>query len=251
MASISSQGLEDVDKAEEAAARKVRTERMQEVKMNSRVGFPFAVRITMASSISFMAGMVLGIRHGSQMAGFRFRAENAHRFPTSSTGWYLYHKSKNYHMAFGGIKEGLKMGAKVSFWTTGFFAIENLFDLYRGSKDFVNTVVASLSVAGTFSLWSMLSTYTYPFFTPVFLLSQVSPRLPFWLLATLDTLGTLPRYSLFTGVTPPIVHIAASSLIIPRRPVPNHDGCENGQDGIGLWRVLWCCARRTGCSERS
>lgn len=157
MASISARGLEDVDKEEEERAKKVRAERMQELRMNSRVGFPFAVRITMASSISFLAGMVLGIRHGSQMAGFRFRAENAHRFPTSSTGWYLYHKSKNYHMAFGGLQEGLKMGAKVTFWTTGFFAIENMFDQYRGSKDFINTVVASLSVAGTFSLWSMLS----------------------------------------------------------------------------------------------
>ncbi|CAG8979648.1 hypothetical protein HYALB_00011531 [Hymenoscyphus albidus] len=158
MSSSSSKGLTDVptdtEQEQEEREKKLRSERMERLKMNSRIGTPFAVRLMMASSISFLAGMGLGIRHGSQMAGFRFRAENAHRFPTSTTGWYLYHKSKNYHMAFGGVREGLKMGAKVSFWTTSFFAIEDLFDRYRGSKDFVNTVIASLSVAGTFSLWN-------------------------------------------------------------------------------------------------
>jgi hypothetical protein len=85
----------------------------------------------------------------------RFRAENAHRLPKTSTGWYLYHKSKNYHMALGGVKEGLKMGAKVSLWTAAFFYIEDCWDEIRGKKDFLNTVVASLSVAGGFSLWSL------------------------------------------------------------------------------------------------
>jgi hypothetical protein len=98
--------------------------------------------------------MGLGVSHGAQEAGLRFRAENAHRLPTSPTGWYLYHKSKNYKMAFGGVKEGIKMGAKVSVWTIGFFYIEDMFDRYRGTKDFINTVIASLSVAGAFSAWS-------------------------------------------------------------------------------------------------
>ncbi|KAA8574705.1 hypothetical protein EYC84_003955 [Monilinia fructicola] len=69
--------------------------------------------------------MALGISHGSQTAGLRFRAENAHRLPTSPTGWYLYHKT-----------------------------IEDMCDRWRGRKDVVNTVVASLSVAGGFSLWN-------------------------------------------------------------------------------------------------
>jgi hypothetical protein len=60
-------------------------------------------------------------------------------------------------MALGGVKEGFKMGAKVSFWTAAFFSVEEIFDRYRGTKDFVNTVIASLSVAGGFSLWSRSS----------------------------------------------------------------------------------------------
>ncbi|KAL2063625.1 hypothetical protein VTL71DRAFT_5430 [Oculimacula yallundae] len=131
-----------------------RAEQIRLLRIDSRFSFPFGMRLPIATSISFVSGLVLGMSHGSQMAGFRFRAENAHRLPSSSTGWYLYHKSKNYNMALGGIKEGLKMGAKVSFWTAGFFSIEEMFDRYRGTKDFVNTVIASLSVAGGFSLWN-------------------------------------------------------------------------------------------------
>lgn len=127
---------------------------MKQLKLDSRMGFPFGMRLPFATVVSFIAGMGLGMSHGSQTAGLRFRAEHAHRLPTTHTGWYLYHKSKNYNMAYGGVIEGLRMGAKVSFWTAGFFSIEELFDRYRGTKDFLNTVIASLSVAGGFSLWS-------------------------------------------------------------------------------------------------
>lgn len=133
-----------------------RAEQIRQLRIDSRFSFPFGMRLPIATSISFVSGLVLGMSHGSQMAGFRFRAENAHRLPSTPTGWYLYHKSKNYNMALGGVKEGLKMGAKVSFWTAGFFSIEEMFDRYRGTKDFLNTVIASLSIAGGFSLWSML-----------------------------------------------------------------------------------------------
>jgi hypothetical protein len=143
---------EDLEKAQMARRRE---ERMRQMKINSRFSLPFGVRLPVATSLSFLVGMGLGVSHGSQVAGLRFRAENAHRLPTSPTGWYLYHKSKNYAMAFGGVKEGFKMGAKVSFWTFGFFFIEDMFDRYRGTKDFINTVIASLSVAGVFSMWSM------------------------------------------------------------------------------------------------
>ena len=91
------------------------------------------------------------------MAGMRFRAENSHRFPKSATGWYLYHKTKNYKIAFNSVKEGVKMGAKVSLWATSFLAVEEIVDLERGSKDFVSTAVAGLSVAGLFSAWSMFT----------------------------------------------------------------------------------------------
>jgi hypothetical protein len=144
--------------ADEAEAEKYaqwRAEQIRLLRIDSRFSLPFGMRLPLATSLSFVAGMALGLSHGSQTAGLRFRAENAHRLPQTPTGWYLYHKTKNYHMALGGVKEGLKMGAKISVWTGLFFGIEEMFDRYRRTKDFINTVIASLSVAGAFSLYSM------------------------------------------------------------------------------------------------
>jgi hypothetical protein len=144
-----------VSEAEALERAQWRAEQIRQLRIDSRFSLPFGMRLPLATSLSFLSGMALGLSHGSQVAGLRFRAENAHRLPQTPTGWYLYHKSKNYHMALGGVKEGMKMGAKISFWVAGFFSIEEMFDRYRGTKDFLNTVIASLSVAGGFSLWSM------------------------------------------------------------------------------------------------
>ncbi|TRX95078.1 hypothetical protein FHL15_004163 [Xylaria flabelliformis] len=123
---------------------------------DSRLSIPPLMRIPAAAATAFGIGMTLGLAHGSKMAGLRFRAEHAHRLPTTTTGWYLYHKSKNYHVAFGGLKEGFKVGARLGVLSTAMFCAENLFDVYRGGQDFVSTVMASLAVAGGFSLWSRL-----------------------------------------------------------------------------------------------
>jgi len=126
-------------------------------------------------SLGGFTGFILGIYHGSAESGLRFRAENAHRFPTTQTGWYLYHKSKNYHMALGGIKEGMKMGLKQSAWVGVFFGMEECIDrgragvvrqwrgfrgireeerLVAGNRDFVSSVLAGLGTAGAFSAWN-------------------------------------------------------------------------------------------------
>ena len=118
-----------------------------------RLSFPFETRLPIAAATGFFAGAFLGISHGAQTASLRFRAENSHRFPTTSAGWYLYHKSKNYHMLLGGIKDGLKMGTKISFWVGGFFTVEHAIDRFRGRRDFLSTAMAGLSLAGGFSAW--------------------------------------------------------------------------------------------------
>ncbi len=136
-------------------SRSADEDRLEQLRQSSRLAIPDFVRIPAASAASFAVGMSLGLVQGSKMAGLRFRAEHAHKLPTSTTGWYLYHKSKNYHLAYGGIREGLRMGVRVSFWTTAMFSIETLFDNYRGTADLLNTVLACATVAGGFSLWSM------------------------------------------------------------------------------------------------
>ena len=126
-----------------------------ELGRHPRLSIPDFVRIPIGAVASFSVGMALGLAHGSKMAGLRFRAEHAHKLPQTTTGWFLYHKSKNYHVAYGGIREGLRMGAKVSLWTTAMFVVENMFDHYRGSIDAANTVLACVATAGGLSLWSM------------------------------------------------------------------------------------------------
>lgn len=121
---------------------------------NARLSLPTPLRIPLASGLSFLAGFSLGTAQGGKAAGLRFRAEHAHKLPTTMRGWFLYHKSKNYQVAYGGIREGLKMGCKVSFWTTAMFGIEQMFDSRRGTADLVNTVTSCVTVAGCFSLWS-------------------------------------------------------------------------------------------------
>lgn len=121
---------------------------------NERLSVPPAMRIPVAGISSFVVGMTLGMAHGSKTAALRFRAEHSHKLPTTTTGWWMYHKSKNYVMGAGGVKEGIKMGFRVSIWTTSMLAVEHMYDQRRHSKDCINTVMASLTVAGAFSLWS-------------------------------------------------------------------------------------------------
>lgn len=123
----------------------------------NRLSVPFFIRSPAATAVAFVTGAALGISHGGTTAGMRFRAENSHRFPTTSTGWYLYHKSKNYHIMLGGIKDGLKMGSKIGFWAGSFFVVEEALDELRGTKDFLSTVVAGMTIAAAFSAqpWSV------------------------------------------------------------------------------------------------
>ena len=163
---------------------------------NERLSFPFLIRLPLVLGVSSFCGFFLGAAHGGSSAGLRFRAENTHRLPTTQVGWYLYHKSKNYHVMLGGIKEGLKMGSKLGFWAGGFFVMEEAVDRLRGAvlrrwvgfkdrrreskgwdleerdiglerlgnkygvwvqRDFISTTVAALGTAGAFSAWSRSS----------------------------------------------------------------------------------------------
>lgn len=127
----------------------------------NRLSTPFSIRFPAATAAAFLTGAALGVSHGGKTAGMRFRAENSHRFPTTSTGWYLYHKSKNYHVMLGGIKEGLKMGSKIGFWAGSFFLVEEAVDQWRGTKDFLSTVIAGMAIAAGFSgqPWSVCPIY--------------------------------------------------------------------------------------------
>lgn len=94
----------------------------------------------------------MGGYQGSKMASLRFRAENSHRFPTTTIGWYLYHKSKNYKCMLAAVKGGLKMGPRLAGWAGSFFFLEEAIDHLRGSRNCVSTVIAGLTLSGIFSI---------------------------------------------------------------------------------------------------
>lgn len=147
-----------------------------------RISLPTPLRLPLFFALSSITGFGLGLAHGANETGLRFRAENAHRLPTTQTGWYLYHKSKNYVAMLGGIKEGFRMAGRLGVWTLVFAGCEESVDRARfaaarfwtgrvrgmaglgldedeapevkSSKDFISTVCAGLGTAGLFSAWN-------------------------------------------------------------------------------------------------
>lgn len=115
---------------------------------------PFALRSQALLATSFASGLILGMAHTSRMAALRFRAENSHRFPTTTRGWYFYHKSKHYYVMYTGITQGVKMGFRFPPIIMSILFFENAVDKLRGRQDFLSTVIGSLSTAGLFSLKS-------------------------------------------------------------------------------------------------
>jgi len=118
-----------------------------------RLGIDVERRIPYATMSAFSSGAILGYFHGSKQAGLRFRAENAHRFPTTSAGWFQYHRSKNYISVVAGIKDALKMGSKIGAGALAFCLFEETVDYARhDERDFLSTVTAGLSFSGIYSL---------------------------------------------------------------------------------------------------
>ena len=131
---------------------------------NERLSIPVALRAPTLMIFSFACGASIGVSTGALRSSYRYRAENAHRLPTTQTGWFLYQKSKNYHAMLGGIREGVRFGSICTGWATLFMATEEMVDLSRarlfargdddvatGQRDFGSTVIAGMTLAGIYS----------------------------------------------------------------------------------------------------
>ncbi|CZT17547.1 uncharacterized protein RCC_03381 [Ramularia collo-cygni] len=154
-----------------------------------RLSMPLGARLPLALTLASVSGLLLGLTKGSMDAGLVFRAENAHRLPTTQTGWFLYHKSKNYNMMLGGVVEGIKQSIRYSVWVGVFFGMEEGVDRGRAAgrrawgsvattrernerrermllgeeeelrdvavgRDCVSSMLAGLGTAGLFSAWN-------------------------------------------------------------------------------------------------
>ncbi|GLA59423.1 hypothetical protein AtubIFM54640_010544 [Aspergillus tubingensis] len=117
-----------------------------------RLGIKLRRRIQYMFTSAFSAGLGIGYMHGSKTAAYRFRAENAHRFPDAARGWYQYHKSKNYQAFLQGSTQGLKMGLKLGTGALCFCLLEEVVDYARhDQRDFLSTVTAGLSMSGIYT----------------------------------------------------------------------------------------------------
>ncbi|KAI9924781.1 hypothetical protein ASPWEDRAFT_111310 [Aspergillus wentii DTO 134E9] len=126
-----------------------------------RLGMEVRKRLPYTTFSAFTVGMAIGSSHGSKKASYKFRAENAHRFPTTSSGWFQYHKTKNYTSIVGGVKEGTKMGLKLGTGALAFSLFEEAVDYARhDQRDFLSTVTAGLSFSGIYSLLARHDVYT-------------------------------------------------------------------------------------------
>jgi hypothetical protein len=124
--------------------------------LDSRLSIPFLVRFPLTVGFGLFSGFILGAAKGGNQASYRYRAENAHRLPTTQTGWYLYHKSKNYHSIIGGVREGLRLGGRLSALAALFAGSEEVIDQLRGGgddrqRDAASTVFAGMATAGLYS----------------------------------------------------------------------------------------------------
>lgn len=122
-----------------------------------RLGMEIKDRLPYTAFAAFSVGMAIGSSYGAKKAAYQFRAENAHRFPTTSTGWFQYHKTKNYKAIVGGVQEGMKMGFKLGAGAMAFCLFEETVDCARNDRrDFLSTVIAGLSFSGIYSLLGIL-----------------------------------------------------------------------------------------------
>ncbi|KAF1818509.1 uncharacterized protein K489DRAFT_327322 [Dissoconium aciculare CBS 342.82] len=122
--------------------------------LHERLSINLFDRVELSVITGAISGFLIGTIKGSQDAGFRFRAENAHRLPTSQRGWFLYHKSKNYNMMLGGVVEGFKQARKYALWTTLFFVLEEGIDRGQSQRDALSSAFAGLGSAGIFSVYN-------------------------------------------------------------------------------------------------
>ncbi|TPX44263.1 hypothetical protein SeMB42_g04400 [Synchytrium endobioticum] len=80
------------------------------------------------------AGFITGFCSGFYLAGrhrrLQFLAENAHRQPKTTKGWYMYHKYKNYETIHAGTGGGVRYGIKFGLIAAGFTLSEQIMEKY-------------------------------------------------------------------------------------------------------------------------
>ncbi|KAI9172925.1 hypothetical protein H9P43_007056 [Blastocladiella emersonii ATCC 22665] len=112
---------------------------------------PELARFATFAGLGVFWGFLLGGAIGSRSAGLQFLAEHAHQLPVTVQGWYFYHKTKNYRMAWGGFRRGLREAGRLGSVVATFAAVETAVDLARETEDAASSVVAGIFTAAAFA----------------------------------------------------------------------------------------------------
>lgn len=116
---------------------------------------PMELKYTLTlTSTTFAVGFLTGALTGARLAGLQYTAEHSHYKPASKHGWYLYHKRKNYTMAWHGIRKGLLFGSRFGAMCGCFYATDVCMDLATDGAVVPWTSV--LSGAGTALVFSRM-----------------------------------------------------------------------------------------------
>ncbi|CAG8489072.1 13235_t:CDS:2, partial [Acaulospora colombiana] len=108
-------------------------------------------RFIAIAAVSSGWGLLFGSYTGGKTAGLQHLAENAHKLPRTKSGWYHYHKHKNFRMIIGGLKSGIHLAGKTSLLCLCFSGTEAILDELRKENDIWNSCVAGLLSAGIIS----------------------------------------------------------------------------------------------------
>lgn len=106
----------------------------------------------------FLSGAVAGAYIGGRHAGWQYLAERAHNLPTTVSGWYYYHKWKNYKILFGAFRKGLAYGSKIGSFTALYQVVEAGCDRYLFDRTcMLSSLVSGLVTSATSAALGNLS----------------------------------------------------------------------------------------------
>ncbi|KAI8815788.1 uncharacterized protein EV422DRAFT_483140, partial [Fimicolochytrium jonesii] len=105
-----------------------------------------------------IGGFITGFYLGGRTRSYQFLAENAHRRPKTVSGWYFYHKYKNYEIAHFGFLGGFRSAAKFAAIMAGFASVEaGLEKMVVGRESWVCTLGAGVTTSMVFAAASRLT----------------------------------------------------------------------------------------------
>lgn len=119
---------------------------------NEGIHISIPPRLYQVPGAALAVGTIIGAVRGSRKEGLRFLAENAHRAPTTLQGWYFYNKTKNYRKILGGLREGGRLGLKLSATAMGWVTIEESIRTFGHGVEGAAEVGAGVGTGAMFGL---------------------------------------------------------------------------------------------------